>query len=72
MNLRPLNLSDEDRVGCTVTYNVNRFEVYHADGWMMTAAQTKTDLNSQLWQNGLLNAKFDAIASCKYLNKSAL
>ncbi len=69
--LKPLNLIPEDRVGCTVTYSVNRFEVYHRDGWLMTAAQTKNDLNSQLWQNSLLDAKFDTIASRKFLSNQA-
>lgn len=68
--LKPLNLSAEDRVGCTVTFNLNRFEVYHASGWMMTAAQTKADLTQQLMQNQITNAKFDTIASSKYLTRS--
>ncbi len=65
--LKPLNLSVEDRLGCTVTFNVNRFEVYHSTGWMMTAAQTRTDLAEQLIQNKITNAKFDSLASSKYL-----
>lgn len=68
--MKSLNLTDEDRIGCTVTFNVNRFEVYHADGWMLTAAQTKQDLNSQLWQNQLLNAKFDAMARRMFLSNA--
>jgi hypothetical protein len=64
---KPLNITDVDRVGVKVTYNVNRFEVYHANGWMMTAAQTKTDLKSQLAQNGIKDAMFDGIAQRMYL-----
>ena len=67
--LKPLNLSADDRIGCTVTFNLNRFEVYHADGWMMTAAQTKADLTKQLMHNQITDAKFDSIASGKYLTR---
>lgn len=66
--LKPLNLDPADRVGCSVTYNVNRFEVYHADGWLMTEAQTKADLKAQLAQNGITGAVFDGAAQRKYLN----
>jgi hypothetical protein len=62
-----LNLTTADRTNCTVTFNINRFEVYHASGWMMTAAQTKADLKSQLADNGITGAKFDSAAQRKYL-----
>jgi hypothetical protein len=65
--MKILNLGPSDRVGVMVTYNVNRFEVYHADGWMMTAASSKADLVSQLSQNGLQGAKLDSAAQRKYL-----
>jgi hypothetical protein len=63
---KPLNLTPADRTGCTVTYNVNRFEVFHADGWMMTAASSKADLKEQLATNQLV-ASFDDMAATKYL-----
>jgi len=62
-----LNLTPIDRVNCIVTFNVHRFEVYHACGWLMTAAQTKADLKAQLAENGITNAKFDSAAQRKYL-----
>jgi hypothetical protein len=64
---KPLNTEAADRINCTVTFNVNRFEVYHANGWLMTAASTKTDLKSQLSQNGIKNPMFDSIATRKYM-----
>ncbi len=65
---KPLNITDADRIGIKVTYSVNRFEVYHANGWMMTAAQTKADLKAQLAQNGIKDAMFDGIATRMYLS----
>jgi hypothetical protein len=65
--MKKLNLSQEDRTGCTITYNVNRFEVYHKDGWMITAAYDKDDLKSQLSQNAIAGATFDSAALSKYL-----
>ena len=62
-----LSLTTADRTNCTVTFNINRFEVYHANGWMMTAAQTKADLKAQLAENGITGAKFDSAAQRKYL-----
>jgi hypothetical protein len=64
---KPLNITEQDRVNCVVTFNVNRFEVYHANGWLMTAASTKASLKEQLAQNGIKNAKFDSVATRKYL-----
>jgi hypothetical protein len=66
--MKTLNIAPVDRVNCTVTYNVNRFEVYHASGWMMTSAQTKSDLKAQLVDNGIVNPKFDSVAQRKYLS----
>ena len=50
-----------------MTFNVNRFEVYHAAGWLMTAAYSKADLKAQLAQNSITGAKFDSVAQRKYL-----
>lgn len=65
--MKTLNLATADRTNCTVTFNLNRFEVYHANGWMLTAAQTKADLKAQLAENGIVGAKFDSAAQHKYL-----
>ena len=65
--MKTLNLTPADRTNCSVTFNVNRFEVYHANGWLITAAQTKADLKAQLAENGILGAKFDSAAQRKYL-----
>lgn len=62
-----LNITENDRIGCKVVYNVNRFEVYHANGWMLTAAINKDDLKKQLSENGIKNAMFDSHALQKYL-----
>lgn len=64
---KPLNLTEQDRTGCKITFNVNRFEVYHANGWLMTAASSKTSLKEQLAQNKIKNAVFDGIATRKYI-----
>ena len=68
--MKKLNLTPADCTNCTVTFNINRFEVYHANGWMITAAQTKADLKSQLSENGIVGAKFDSAAQRKYLAAS--
>jgi len=65
--MKYLNLTATDRLNCAVTYNVNRFEVYHAQGWLMTAASDKADLVAQLAQNGITGARFDSAAQRKYL-----
>ena len=65
--MKTLNLAPADRANCSVTFNVNRFEVYHANGWLITTAQTKADLKAQLAENGILGAKFDYAAARKYL-----
>jgi hypothetical protein len=69
--MRTLNLTPADCTNCTVTFNINQFEVYHASGWMMTAAQTKADLKAQLAENGITNAKFDSAAQRQYLAAQA-
>jgi hypothetical protein len=63
--MKLLNLSPADRVDCYVIYVVNRFEVYHRDDWMMTAAQTVDDLKKQLADNGIIDPSFSALASEK-------
>ena len=65
--MKLLNLTQSDRSGCSVTYNVNRFEVYHAHGWLLTAANNKADLKAQLAANGIFGAKFDGAAQRKYM-----
>jgi hypothetical protein len=65
--MKLLNLTPSDRANCAVTFKLNRFEIYHASGWMMTAAQTKADLKAQLAANGIVGAKFDGAAQRKYL-----
>ena len=65
-----LNLEAADRINCAVTYNVNRFEVYHANGYLLTAASTKADLKAQLAANGI-KAIFDGAAQRKYLQEVA-
>jgi hypothetical protein len=66
---KTLNLTDVDRKNARVTYNVNRFEVYHADGYMLTAAVDKVDLKAQLAANGFDPATtvLDAAAMRKYM-----
>jgi hypothetical protein len=65
--MKRLNLQPSQRERCTVTYNINRFEVYLADGCFVTAASTKADLKVQLAQNGINGAMFDRSAQRKYL-----
>lgn len=64
---KDMNLTQSDKIDTKVTYNVNRYEVYHKDGWFMTAAINKHDLQNQIFLNGLINPKFDSIAAQKYL-----
>ena len=65
-NLKPLNLTNEQR-DVVVTYVVNRYEVYtKCDGTFLTAAYTKTALKEQLKVNSM-KATFGSIAQCKYL-----
>jgi hypothetical protein len=67
MNRKLLNLTEADRKGCQVTFNVNRFEVYHANGWLLTATKDKVDLKQQISENGLVSVVFDSVAAAKYL-----
>lgn len=64
---KPLNLTDDERKGCLVTYNLNRFEVYAADGTFLTGADTKASLKEQLNTNRIKGALFDSIAQRMYL-----
>lgn len=65
--MKPLNLTAADRAGVTVTFSVNRFEAYAANGALLIAASTKAGLKEQLSLNGITGAKFDGIAQRKYL-----
>lgn len=62
-----LNLTPADRTACVVTFNVNKFEVHHARGYLLTAASNKADLKIQLAANGIVGARFDNAAQRKYL-----
>ena len=65
--MKPLNLTAADRLNCAVTFNVNKFEVYHADGWIMFSAYDKQELKEQLAANGIKGVLFDGIAQQFYL-----
>lgn len=66
--MKPLNLTDDDRTGVAITYNVNRFEVYHRNGWLMFAAWDKRELKTLLAANRITGAMCDAIAQRKWLH----
>ena len=68
---KPLNLTDDQRKGCVVTYNINRFEVYSACGAFLTGADTKASLKEQLQTNGIKGAMFDGVAQRMYLRGDA-
>lgn len=61
--LKPLNLTDDDRIGVTVTYSVNRFYVYARKGFLLFGTFDLDVLNAELEHNKIVDAKFDAIAS---------
>jgi len=65
--MKLLNITDEERSNCTVTYNLNRFEVYASGGHMLTAASNKIDLKQQLKENNIVGVKLDASATRMYL-----
>jgi hypothetical protein len=65
--MKHLVLTPADRLNCKVTFNVNRFEVYHAAGWLLTAASDKADLKAQLAANGIKGALFDGSAQRRYM-----
>ena len=72
MGIRPLNLSDAERIGCRVTFNANRFEVYGAPGseiaeCRLTVAYGNVELREQITFHGLTGAMLDAVAMTKYL-----
>lgn len=62
--LKPLNLTDAER-NVTVTFNVNRYEVYIGQ-MFLTAAYTKASLKEQIKVNKL-SAIFDGISQRMYL-----
>jgi hypothetical protein len=63
--MKLLNITDNERNNCVVTYNLNRFEVFCGD-MFLTSAQTKADLKQQLSVNRI-KAVFDSVAQRKYL-----
>jgi hypothetical protein len=64
--MKLLNLDPVDRLNCQIIYNVNRFEIFHAEGWMMSAANTKSMLIEIITGNRL-DAHFDSLAAINYL-----
>ena len=66
---KPLKIEASDKLNCTVEYNLNKFEVYHATGWMMFSATSKEILREELAINGIVNPTFSGFASQKYLQK---
>jgi hypothetical protein len=63
--LKPLNLTNEQRY-VTITYNVNRFEVYtQNEGTFLTSAISKISLAVQLTLNDM-KATFDDSARRQY------
>ena len=63
--IRPLNLDPVDRLNCVVTFNVNRFEIYHANGWLMSSAYDTGRLNDIIGINSL-ECTFDKAAERMY------
>ena len=63
---RPLNLSDADRQNCSIVFNVNRFELYHANGWLMSATSSPARLDEILGVNQI-DAAFNDMAKKMYL-----
>jgi hypothetical protein len=63
---RPLNLDENDRKNCMITFNVNRFEIYHANGWLMSASNDVGRLEDIIGLNRL-ECTFDAFAKKMYL-----
>lgn len=66
MSIRPLNLDPSDRKNCTVVFNVSRFEIYHASGWLMSATGDVARLDDIIGTNSL-DCTFDALAKQMYL-----
>ena len=64
---RPLNITDAERQGCTVTFNVNRYEVYSKAGAMYGALQGKAELKAFIAQFGLVSPMLDGIATRMYM-----
>ena len=66
MSIRPLNLDADDRKNCTITFNMNRFEIYHANGWLMSATGDVGRLEEIISMNDL-GCTFDALAKKMYI-----
>ena len=63
---KPLNLTDEQRASASVTFNVNRFEIYTASGMFLTAATSNADLSEHLAVNRFDGIKLDGAAQAAW------
>ena len=70
MQNRPMMLTESDVKNCKVQYHVNRYEVYHADGWMLFAAGTKQILRSMISMHQIQNPEFVGLAATRYLEEN--
>jgi hypothetical protein len=60
---KPLNMTDADRAKPVfVTFSVNQFYVYHADGWLVGGSYDLDGLYELLEQNRLEWVEWDAQA----------
>jgi hypothetical protein len=66
--MKPLNLSDTDKVGCIVTFDVNRFYLYTAAGTLIGAVYDKAALKQLISVNGVINPRLDSMAVRIYRN----
>lgn len=62
-----MDLEPAERLGCVVVFNVNRYEVYYAEGHLMFACYNKADLKAMIAANEIENPMFDSKAQRKYL-----
>lgn len=69
MSKKPLMLTLEDTKNCVIRYSVNRFEVYHRDGWLIFAAGTKQMLINMISMHRIENPKFVGLAASRYLEE---
>ena len=65
--MHTLNLSTVERSACSITYNVNRFEVYTSFGTLIARAFDKPTLKEQLKIHAIVNPTLDSMAQRKYL-----
>ena len=66
--MKPLNLLDADKVGCTVTFDINRFYLYTAAGTLIGAVYDKAALKQLIAMNGVINPYLDSMAVRIYRN----